>query len=98
MLESGSIIINPFRGELFFRVFILFTSLKRGALLALEFERSFDQSSRSWVRSSSKMDRGLCVKEPVTVDAQQPRDCRCRRGHVLWGEGSRTQQARCLLR
>ena len=28
---------------------------------------------------------GLCVKEPVTVDVQQQRICRCRWAHVLRG-------------
>ena len=35
------------------------------------------------MRANAKTDRGLCVKEPVTVDVHQQRICRCRWAHVL---------------
>ena len=33
----------------------------------------------------TKTDRGLCVKEPVTLGVPQQRSRRCRRAHVLRG-------------
>ena len=41
---------------------------------------------------------GLCVKEPVTVDVQQQRSCRCRWAHVLRGGPRGQLPARRILR
>ena len=41
---------------------------------------------------------GLCVKEPVTVDVQQQRICRCRWAHVLRGGPRGQLPARRILR
>ena len=41
---------------------------------------------------------GLCVKEPVTVDVQQQRSCRCRRAHVLQGGPRGQLPARRIFR
>ena len=50
------------------------------------------------MRINAKTDRGLCVKEPVTVDVYQQRICRCRWAHVL-RRGPRGQlPARRILR
>ena len=40
----------------------------------------------------------LCVKEPITVDLQHQRRCRCRRAHVLRGGPRGQLPARRLLR
>jgi putative ABC transport system substrate-binding protein len=48
--------------------------------------------------SQPKTDRGLCVKEPVTVDVHQHYICGCRRAHVLWGRPSGQLPASCRLR
>ena len=48
--------------------------------------------------ANQKTDRGLCVKEPVTVDVRQQRSCRCRRAHVLRGGPRGQLPARRILR
>ena len=45
-----------------------------------------------------KTDRGLCVKEPVTVGVPDQSSCRCRRAHVLRGGPSGRLPARRILR
>ena len=50
------------------------------------------------MRPNRKTDRGLCVKEPVTVDVQQQRNCRGRWAHVLRRRTSRTATGASLLR
>ena len=48
--------------------------------------------------ANQKTDRGLCVKEPVTVDVPQQRSCRCRRAHVLRGGRRGQLPARRIFR
>ena len=49
------------------------------------------------MRANQKRIVGLCVKEPVTVDVQQQRICRCRWAHVLRGGPRGQLPARRIL-
>ena len=48
--------------------------------------------------ANQKTDRGLGLKEPVTVGVRQQRICRCRRAHVLRGGPRGQRPARRILR